>query len=189
MGEIWGGIVGERVRAWLRGESADEPETHRSSVSHSHVLPPELRTMSGAFQVAKKLTCKAAVRLRRMDYWTKGMSLAVRFLGGSHWTDKTRMRESRDTPTLLKAVEKLWALVPAGNPLWVGVTLFPIVPAARHTPSLFENPKQEKLSLVMDRIIARYGHDTAYFGDLSEARESAPTRIAFTHVPDPLDME
>ena len=41
MRDIWGGIVGERFHAWLHGEQVEEPATHRSSVGHSHVLPPD----------------------------------------------------------------------------------------------------------------------------------------------------
>ena len=184
MRDVWGGIVGERFHAWLRGAQVDEPETHRSSVGHSHVLPPELRTMNGAFQVVKKLTGKAAARLRRLGCWAKGLTLSVQFLGGGDWSDKTKLMEAQDTPTLLKTVEKLWARVPAGRPLWVGVTLFPLVSVDQHTPSLFDNPKQERLSGVMDRINEKYGNDTAYFGDPGDAREKAPTRISFTKIPD-----
>ena len=189
MRDTWGGIVGERFRAWLHGEEVDEPEIHRSSVGHSHVLPPEQRTMNGAFQVAKKLTNKVAVRLRRMGYWARGMSLAVQFIGKGDWADKTKLMEVQDTPTLLKTLETLWSKVPAGKPLWVGVTLFPIVPLDHHTPSLFENPKQEKLSLVMDQINDKYGRDTAYFGALHDARDTAPTRIAFTQIPDMSEVD
>jgi DNA polymerase-4 len=191
MRDIWGGIVGERFHAWLRGEEVNEPETHRSSIGHSHVLPPELRTMHGAFQVAQKLTHKAAIRLRKKSYWTKGLSLAVQFpgdarqsYGGGGWGVKTKLMETQDTPTLLKALDKLWSQVPSGKPLWIGVTLFPIVPLNQHMPSLFDNPKQEKLSLVMDQINDTYGRDTAYFAALHDAREKAPTRIAFTQIPD-----
>ena len=184
MRDIWGGIVGERFHAWLHGEQVDEPPTHRSSVGHSHVLPPELRTMHGAYAVVRKLTCKAAVRLRQIGYWAKGLSLAVQYLGGrGDWTDKTKLMETQETPVLLKTVAQLWSRVPPGKPLWVGVTLFPLVPIDHHTPSLFQNPKQEKLSFVMDQINQKYGHDTAYFGERDES-ESAPTRISFTRIPD-----
>jgi DNA polymerase-4 len=184
MREVWGGIVGERFHAWLHGEQVEGPETHRSSVGHSHVLPPEFRTMNGAYQIVRKLTGKLGVRLRQMGYWAKGMTLAVQFLGGRDWNDKTKLMETQDTPTLLKTVAALWAHVPAGKPLWVGVTLSPIIPIDQHIPSLFENPKQEKLSLVMDRINEKFGRNTAYFGEEMGAEENAPTRISFTRIPD-----
>ena len=87
-------------------------------------------------------------------------------------------------PTLLNTVATLWGHVPTGKPIWVGVTLPPIIPIDQHIPSLFENPKQKKLSLVMDQINDKYGHNTAYFGDEPGAEETTPTRIAFTLIPD-----
>ena len=184
MRDVWGGIVGDRFHAWLHGEQAAEPETHRSSIGHSHVLPPEFRTTNGAYQIVRKLTCKLGVRLRHMGYWSKGMTLSVQFLGGRDWNDKTKLMETQDTPTLLKTVGQLWSRVPAGKPLWVGVTLSPIISMDHHIPSLFENPKQEKLSLVMDQINKKYGRNTAYFGDETGPEENAPTRISFTRIPE-----
>jgi DNA polymerase-4 len=60
----WGSIEGERVFARLRGEELPDPVTQRSSVSHSHVLPPELRTPEAAYSVLHRLLQKAAMRLR-----------------------------------------------------------------------------------------------------------------------------
>ena len=74
--------------------------------------------MNGAFQIIRKLTCKLGVRLRQMGYWAKGLSLAVQFLGGGDWNDKSKLMETQDTPTLLKTVARLWAHVPPGKPLW-----------------------------------------------------------------------
>jgi DNA polymerase-4 len=36
----------------------------------------------------------------------------------------------------------------------------------------------------MDRLNACYGRNTVYFGGAQPALDSAPTRIAFTHVPE-----
>jgi DNA polymerase-4 len=36
----------------------------------------------------------------------------------------------------------------------------------------------------MDRLNLCYGRNTVYFGGAQPALDSAPTRIAFTHVPD-----
>jgi hypothetical protein len=35
----------------------------------------------------------------------------------------------------------------------------------------------------MDRIDAKYGHHTIYFGGMWGATEAAPTRISFTQIP------
>jgi DNA polymerase-4 len=35
----------------------------------------------------------------------------------------------------------------------------------------------------MDKLNLKYGHTTLHFGSMLPARESAPTRIAFTQIP------
>jgi hypothetical protein len=58
-------VWGERLWHWLRGEDFDMSETeHLKSISHQHVLAPEMRTPEKAWAVAHKLLHKAAMRLR-----------------------------------------------------------------------------------------------------------------------------
>ena len=57
---IWGGIEGERFHARLHGKHVDARETARRTLSHSHILPPELRHETGARSVLHRLTQKAA---------------------------------------------------------------------------------------------------------------------------------
>ena len=40
-----------------------------------------------------------------------------------------------------------------------------------------------QLSATMDKLNLKYGHTTLHFGSMLPARESAPTRIAFTQIP------
>src|ERR1017187_3789403 len=64
-GELWGSVWGERLWHWLQGEDFDMAETeHLKSISHSHVLAPDMRTAEKAYAVAHKLLHKAAMRLR-----------------------------------------------------------------------------------------------------------------------------
>ncbi len=184
MHQLWGGVVGERFYAWLRGEETLEPPTHRHTIGHSHVLEPAMRSMTGAYTIAKQLVNKAAVRLRRSGYWASGMYLAVRFLGGNDWAVRMKLDEAQDTPTFLKTLDRLWDDAPAGKPVWVGLGFHPLVPIHQHTLPLFANPKQEKLSAVMDQINERYGRDTTFFAALHKSIDRAPTRIAFTQIPD-----
>lgn len=189
MCQIWGGVVGERFHSWLRGEETVEPPTHKGSVGHSHVLEPEARSIEGAWRVAQKLTGKAAIRLRKMGYCAGGIHLAVQFPNHTSWSAKMSLPSTQDTPTFLKALSALWEKIPPGIPLWVGVTFFPIVPAHRSTPSLFDNPKQQRLSFVMDQINDKWGRDTAYYAAAQDARGEAPTRIAFTRIPELYEVE
>lgn len=189
MSRIWNGIIGARFWHWLRGDDLPEPETRRRTVGHSHVLPPELRTNEGAHAVAKKLVHKAATRLRKMNYWAGGFSVFVRFIGAGAWEEKLGMIECQDTLTMLEALEQLWRSCPAGKPLAVGVTLSELVPQHLHNLSFFENPKRTKLAQAMDAINTKYGKDAVYFGGIHEVKNSAPTRIAFTSIPEVETLE
>ncbi|MDZ7292696.1 MAG: DUF4113 domain-containing protein [candidate division KSB1 bacterium] len=184
MNKIWHGIVGERFWHWLRGDDIAEPATHKGTVGHSHVLPPDLRTEEGAYAVAQKLVQKAAIRLRKMGYYAGGLVVFIRFLRDQSWSAKTSMVECQDTLTMLEALQMLWQQHPAGKPLAVGATLFDLVPAHLHNLSLFEDPKRARLMQAMDSINARFGTDKVYFGGIHQVKHAAPTRIAFTSIPD-----
>jgi DNA polymerase-4 len=184
MRDIWGGVPGERFWCWLRGNDTPDPPHHRYSIGHSHVLEPEARQAEGVYQVAKKMTSKAAVRLRKETFWATGLTLSIKYMEDLSWEGTARFGEAQDTPTFLKALDDLWKEVPHHKPLWVGITLHPLIPTRLHNPSLFENPRQEKLSHVMDTINDHYGKNTAYFASLSDSLQKAPTRISFTRIPD-----
>jgi DNA polymerase-4 len=189
MRDLWGGIWGERFSAWLHGENVELAETKHTSISHSHVLSPEMRNYTEAYKVAKKLTSKLALRLRKEKAWTAGMSLHLRFRGGDDWQARLRLPDVQDTPHFLQALEQLWKGHPAPPPMFVGIVFHPLVQADHHIPSLFENPKQERLAHIMDQINARHGTHTAYYGSLHDTEEKAPTRIAFNRIPELSELE
>jgi DNA polymerase-4 len=49
---------------------------------------------------------------------------------------------------------------------------------------LFEEPgHRNELSATMDKLNLKFGHSTVHFAGMLPARDSAPTRIAFTQIP------
>jgi DNA polymerase-4 len=74
MREIWGSVWGEKLWYLLRGMELPEEITARRSVGHSHVMAPELRDPIKAKDVARRLTLKAASRLRRIEHYAGAMS-------------------------------------------------------------------------------------------------------------------
>lgn len=203
----WGSVDGERLWHWLRGEDfeAAESEVPRS-MGHQHVLAPELRTLDGAYAVAQKLLHKAAMRLRTAQMWAGGIMLGLRFAVPKNsatkkhhsgvpqqgWGESLRLVECQDTQTLIEGLQKLWAMRPQGElyqrPFMVSVTLVDLVPDKLHTLDLFAQeeggPQRAQLARTMDALNQKYGTHTLYFGGMHLARASAPTRIAFSSIPD-----
>jgi DNA polymerase-4 len=184
MRRIWGGVGGERFYRWLRGEDLEVEHGHDKSVGHSHVLPPELRNPKGARAVALRLLQKAAVRLRKLDCWATRLSLAVSYTDRTRWGKDLRMLECRDTLTLQEHLGVLWERSPGGNPMKVGVALSGLIPDKDRTFSFLDDPKRLNLSRVMDRLNAKFGKNTVYLGGVADVLASAPTRIAFSSIPD-----
>ena len=187
----WGSIEGERVFARLRGEEAPDLLSQRGSVSHSHVLPPELRTPQAAFSILHRLLQKAAMRLRSYGCIAGAMQVKVTFRGKSSWGRLAQFEQTSDTLRLLDVLEGLWREFPnkGSAPLAVAVALSRLDAQGHHPRSLFdEGHSHDKLNAIIDSLNLRYGKNTLYFGGAHAALHAAPMRIAFGHIPD-LDVE
>jgi DNA polymerase-4 len=206
-GELWGSVWGERLWHWLKGEDFDMAETeHLKSISHSHVLAPEMRSAEKAWAVAHKLLHKAAMRLRAGGLWASSIGLAVGFavprgekapvsrfgVPTRGWHDEVRLSECRDNPTLIAALSRLWASRPAGaeydQPYFIGVQLNGLVPDRLHSLNLFDTLDGEqsrtRLLKAMDELNNKYGMSTLAPATMLTAYKAAPTRIAFHSIPD-----
>jgi len=207
LNRVWGSINGEKLWYWLRGEDFQDAELeHQKSISQSHVLPPELRTEDGCYAVAHKLLHKAAMRLRTARLWTTQVSLTIKYAApkeqaqkqhssGIHqtsWSEGLSVIECQDNQTLIEALQKLWAARPHDEkhrkPFYVGVWLGNLVPDHLHTLSLFSGleteSKRNRLTSTMDALNHKYGTATIFSASMLLARAAAPTRIAFTSIPD-----
>lgn len=207
LSDVWGGVGGEKLWYWLRGEDFNDAQLeHQKSMSHSHMLPPEFRTRDGAYAIAHKLLHKAAMRLRRDHLWATNITLAVKFvvpkatakklhysgIPQSGWSRGMTVVECQDNQTLVEALCRLWAEMPTGEqyqkPFYVGVWLGNLVPDHLHTLSLFSRldaeSRRTRLSTTMDALNLKYGTDTLFPASMLLAKAAAPTRIAFTSIPD-----
>ncbi len=212
MHALWDSVWGDRLYHWLRGahtgdDGAPVPSEWQKSLGHSHVLGPEHRSDEGAWAVAHKLLHKAAMRLRMEHFFAGVMSVTVKYAltreqaaraaktkrhtsGIQHtgWGMEARFRSAQDTLTLLEVLRKLWAKRPSGDdysrPFFVGVTLRELIPESERQVELFDEPgNRSDLSKTMDKLNLKFGHTTVHFAGMLPARESAPTRIAFTQIP------
>lgn len=236
LSDVWGSkVIGGRWFRLLRGQDVAYEPTRRQTVSHSHILPPNLRNEAGAFGVLVRLTHKAAARLRKLEHWTGAVSVDVSFQDhpssllpdgpttayeakpqvltlpdglDPNWkleepesdkpTPKLRRWRSQqrwgagchlplcqDTPTILRAVENLWEQHPPGIPFKVGMVLTDLRQHRSATPSLFEEDrKATDLSYAMDEVNKEFGASVIHFGTMHGMKDTAPTRIAFTQIPD-----
>jgi DNA polymerase-4 len=206
-GALWGSVWGERLWHWLRGEDFDMSETeHLKSISHSHVLAPELRTAEKAWAVAHKLLHKAAMRLRTNGLWASGIGLAIGFavprgekapvsrfgVPTRGWHSEIKLSECQDNQTLIAALSRLWANRPAGaeydQPYFVGVQLNELVPDRLHSLNLFDglenSQSRTRLLAAMDELNQKYGTGALAPAAMLTAFKAAPTRIAFHSIPD-----
>ena len=168
----------------LRGEELPEKLSEQKSISHSHVLPPELRHEPDAIRVLKKLTDKAATRLRQEGFFASGIQIFVRFMGQDSWKARCGLMETQDTRAFLQALETLWKELPQGSIYAVGVVLTGLVPEAFNAPSLFEDQRRNQLVKTLDRLNMKFGKDVVHYGATHDSAGLAPLRIAFTRIPD-----
>ena len=193
---IWGGIEGDRMWYALRGVEVPPVATQRSTIGHSHVLPPRLRTFHGAHATLHRMLQKACLRLRAMKYFAGHLQIWVKFGFELRWGAETHCFPTQDSVLLGQLLNHLWAQHPsdAPEPTKVSVTLARLEPLGSHTPSLFaedNQPRRMQLQHAMDTVNKRFGGRTLYYADAMEAQrssEAAPMRIAFNHIPD-LELE
>lgn len=212
MHDLWNSVWGDRLYHWLRGhatgdDGAPMPQDMQKSLGHSHVLAPEHRSTQGAWSVAHKLLHKAAMRLRMEKMCTGALALTIRYSltreqaaslpktkkhtsGITHtaWGMEARFPICQDTLSLLEALQQLWKQAPQGplyqKPFFVGVTLNRLIFEHEQQPTLFGDvDRRGELSSTMDKLNTKYGHTTLHFAGMLPARDSAPTRIAFTQIP------
>ncbi|HEY1686858.1 MAG TPA: hypothetical protein VGG19_19005 [Tepidisphaeraceae bacterium] len=187
MKEIWGGVVGQRWWHWLRGEELQEAPTHKTTVGHSHVLPPELRNDEGAKNVLVRLLHKAAARLRKDNYWAGKMEIYISFTYREEgWSGSIALGACQDTQSMMEAFHQLWRIRPRmGPPTQVAVSLYELMSDRSVSMPLYpEEQKRLTVSRVMDRLNRMYGADHAYFGAMHDLKRSGPSPIAFQHVPE-----
>ncbi len=185
LAQVWGSkIIAGIWWQQLRGYDLPYRPTHRRTVGHSHVLPPEWRTRQGAHAVLVRLIHKAAVRLRRLKYSAGCMTIAVKIVNGQYWAQSLALGTCRDTLTMLEMFERAWRTFPNLPPYKVDVTLLNLIADQSATAPLFEQQaRRNTLADTMDNINQKFGHHAVYFGGMFGAQKSAPARISFTQIP------
>ena len=185
----WGSIEGERMYDKLRGIEPYTVNRERTSLGHSHVLPPELRTHDAALSVLHRLLQKACLRMRSYGLQASAIHVRVKFLNQKTWVVESACSATDDTLELIHAFEQLWRTYPAHKaiPYAVGISFTGLVAPGERAMDMFMPPVDEserRLDKVLDKLNMRYGKNTVYFGGAHNAVGNAPMRIAFNHIPD-----
>ncbi|WP_298723517.1 hypothetical protein [uncultured Ferrovibrio sp.] len=197
---IWGGVAGEDFLARLHGRQLQEVAQGRRSISHSHVLPPDLRSLGAAELVVRRLAAKAGSRVRRMGFFARQVDVSVRFENGERWADTFRLTETQDNFVILDGVSRLWRRLrqeERGRRLKkVGIVLHDLIAETETTLDLFGGGSgferdisvaqtRAKLSGVLDQLNAKFGRDTVAIGQLPAEREGfMGAKIAFNRIPE-----
>lgn len=188
MHQAWGSITGEEMWHLLRGESVPTKVTEQKTIGHSHVLPPDMRNNQGALRILKKLTDRAASRLRLEGFYASGIHIFVSLIDQAAWKDHCPLMETQDTLAFINAVRAMWKNLPSGRIFAVGVTLTGLVQEEHHAPSLFEDQRRQQLTTTLDRINTKFGKDALHYGATHESAGLVPLRIAFTRIPDSTEL-
>jgi DNA polymerase-4 len=185
----WGSIEGERLHRKLRGEWIVDAVSHeRGSISHSHVLAPELRNSASAEAVLKKLLQKAAMRLRSEKMVAGRLQVKVKYIDQPSWKELAYCNDTDDSRVLQQQLIELLLHRPKrGKPLAVSVVLFDLCARTGTTDDLFaslEEKEHAPLSSLMDKINERFGFQKITYASSHSAAKAAPMRIAFSRIPD-----
>lgn len=191
MRRAWGSVEGERMWHHLRGIDLPDRETERRSLGHSHVMAPELRSPEKARAVGRRLTAKAASRLRRMGLVSSKMSLSIQLEDGGFFESSLPCYRVNDTLTFLSLFQEMWEVIVSRTKnermKKISVLFSELEEATSSQYEFLTDLSKEKgrnISHVLDLINQKYGKDTVSFGVLPNRADSSETKIAFTRIPE-----
>ncbi len=196
---IWGSVLGERMWYRLHSYDVEDPPTKTRVKGHSRILEPNLRAPEAAWWMARKLTVKAAARLRREEFFATVFNLSVRDTEENRWQGAVKLAPAQDNFVFLEALDKLWQqmLTEFRLPklLQASVDLRGLCRRQEITPDLFDTSskawqkiqaKRDAITAAMDTINRRFGADTVTLGIVPETQAGyVGTKISFTRIPEP----
>lgn len=178
----FGSVIGAKWWRLLRGEELPEEAEQRKSLSHSHVLPPDLRTDQGSRDVLLRLAHKACARLRSHSLLAGRLSIGVSAFDKS-WKSECRLDATCDTLLVTEQILRMWEGRDFDKPRLVWVAFHELATEEAVTPSLFEDQdrrgRKEKVSRALDRVNQAFGKNSVYLASLSRAKDTAEEKIAF----------
>jgi DNA polymerase-4 len=149
--------------------------------------------------IARRLTMKAAARLRRMVYHGEKFSLSVRIENGPRLGLEAGCLPSQDSFIFLNLLEELWQAlmkkIGKKRIKKVNIVIHGLIPDkdlnvqpdlfAMAAPAAAVKNKNEKISKAIDTLNQKFGRDTVLLGmTANQDKSGTGTKIAFTRIPD-----
>lgn len=198
MRKIWNSVNGERLWYALHGYDIQAPSQQRGMFGHGRVLPPEARSITGAYEISRLLLTKAARRLRRENFYAAGLWLWLSVRDGS-WFGKHYLPVVNDDQAILSALRLLWQRVREDHPrgvtiFRVGVTLYDLSPAGERQMDMLNNDdaerqKWEKANNAVDAINSKYSGTIVSMGEWKPpAGGHVGGKISYTRIPSAEDF-
>jgi DNA polymerase-4 len=199
MRQIWNNVTGERLWYALHGYDVQAPESERGMFGHSRVLPPESRTINGAYEICRLLLVKAARRMRRGRFYASGLGLGLSIRDGD-WSRKRTLPAVRDDKALLEALEALFGEVrreyPKGMTIFsVSATLYDLTPNDQRQMDMLldddaERQRFEAITDAMDRLNTRFARTVVSLGPWNPpAGGHIGGKISYCRIPDAEDFQ
>lgn len=174
----FGGYQGERWWSMLRGYDVQFDAQEGKSISHSHVLPPSLRTDQGCREVLLRLAHKAAARLRSKGVWATGLAVSIH--GRTSWEDHCSLPPTQDSITVTERILEMWESRNFSEPIRAGVVFYGLLQPQQVTPSLFDDTiALSKLSGAVDKMNQKFGKNSVFLASLDRVKDKADEKIAF----------
>ncbi|MEM1166425.1 MAG: DNA polymerase [Planctomycetota bacterium] len=199
---IWGGVVGRRWYHLLRGEVVQLPRTHRRSMSHEHVLPPDERDDASALRTLLRLTHKLGARLRtegciagrigigvrpdvRAQARVTGEGASAAVPRARRWHAEHRFSVAcADTADFIAAVRSLFEGKPDGPSALVSVVVSELAEKGQAEENLFAAPRRrEAVWQAVDAINRRFKDQAVFSGAIHGMHQERLGGIAFHSVP------
>ncbi|MFN9066036.1 MAG: hypothetical protein ACK5V3_02330 [Bdellovibrionales bacterium] len=181
----FGSIVGVKMLQGLKGESYVYGTSVTKSISHEHVLAPEMRNPMDSFSVAQKLLNKACVRLRKNLFRTGHLHLSLRLVNGNRFEKSLHFDPTQDTGFLFKQLDKIFPVRLDSVPFKVSVVLSDFSDSQQPQLSFFDQDqrRREKAYQTADLINHKFGKNSLIVADLLGMDQQARGGISFSRVP------
>lgn len=198
MRAIWSNVNGERMWYALHGYDIKAQPTGRGMYGHGRVLPPNLRKIDKARDIARLLLSKAARRMRRDNFYAGKLWLWLDLREGD-WFAQRELACVNDDQAILAGLEILWEKackeLPQGHKIVrVSVTLLDLIPAEGRQLDMFlnddvERQRWEALTYAIDRLNKKFGKRVLSVGPwVPPPGGYAGGKISYTRIPSAEDF-